>query len=104
MQRARLELEADQRNLEVQFHKQSDEHYKNGIFLKKDEAGEAEKKRRHEKEQDLTNALVEKKKADKEQLQEDLNALQQQYLAMHELQESIKEAIRLRERIEYLKV
>jgi len=49
---------------------------------------------------ELTNALVEKKLADKEQLQNDLNALNQQYLSMNELQESIKEAERLRERIE----
>lgn len=85
MQRARLELEADLRSLEVQFGKQSDEHFKNGIFLQKDEASEAERKRRHEKEQELTNALVEKKKQDKEQLQNDLNALQEKYLAMNEL-------------------
>lgn len=52
----------------------------------------------------MTNALVEKKKQDKEQLQNDLNALEEKYLAMNELQESIKEAQRLRERIEYLKV
>ena len=50
MQRARLELEADLRNLESQFQKQSEEAFKNGIFLKKDEASEAEKKRRHDKE------------------------------------------------------
>jgi hypothetical protein len=50
MQRTRLELEADLRSLEVQFGKQSDEHFKNGIFLQKDEATEAERKRRHEKE------------------------------------------------------
>ena len=85
MQRARLELEADLRSLEVQFGKQSEEHFKNGIFLQKDEAGEAERKRRHDKEQDLTNALVDKKKQDKEQLQNDLNALQEKYLAMNEL-------------------
>ena len=104
MQRARLELEADLRNLENQFQKQSDEAFRNGIFLKKDEASETEKKRRHDKEMELTNALVEKKLADKEQLQNDLNALNQQYLSMNELQESIKEAERLRERIEQLKV
>jgi hypothetical protein len=33
MQRTRLELEADLRSLEVQLGKQSDEHFKNGIFL-----------------------------------------------------------------------
>ena len=75
MQRTRLELEADLRSLEVQYGKQSDEHFKNGIFLQKDEAGEAERKRRHEKEQELTNTLVDKKQQDKEQLQNDLNAL-----------------------------
>ena len=85
MQRARLELEADLRSLEVQFGKQSEEHFENGIFLQKDEASEAERKRRHDKEQDLTNALVDKKKQDKEQLQNDLNALQEKYLAMNEL-------------------
>jgi hypothetical protein len=60
--------------------------------LKKDEKGEEELKRRHEKEQALTNALVEKKQKDKEQLQEDLNKLNETYLSMNELQESIKEA------------
>jgi len=40
--------------------------------LKKDEKSEEELKKRHEKEQVLTNALVEKKQKDKEQLQEDL--------------------------------
>jgi len=43
-------LEADLRNLETQFQKQSDEAFRNGIFLIKDEANETEKKRRHDKE------------------------------------------------------
>lgn len=63
-QRDRVELEADIRQLESQLHKQSEEHYKNGMFLQKDAAGEKELKRRHEKEHDITSHLIEKKKTE----------------------------------------
>lgn len=103
-QRDRVELEADIRQLESQLHKQSEEHYKNGMFLQKDAAGEKELKRRHEKEHDITSHLIEKKKTEQEKLQQDLNSLEKQYLGMAELQASLKEATELREKIELTKV
>jgi hypothetical protein len=38
--------------------KQADEHYKNSMYLSKDERNEEELKRRHTKEQDLTGGLI----------------------------------------------
>jgi hypothetical protein len=73
------------RNLEVQHLKNADEHYKNSMYLSKDERNEEELKRRHIKEQDLTNGLIKNKNAAKTELTDNLKQLEVQYLGMTEL-------------------
>lgn len=92
------------RNLEVQHLKNADEHYKNSMYLSKDERNEEELKRRHIKEQDLTNGLIKNKNAARTELTDNLKQLEVQYLGMTELQNSIREAKELREKIENAKI
>lgn len=92
------------RNMETQHSKCSQEHYNNTMYLMKDARNELELKRRHDKEQELNTALIEKKTLEKEALDAELEALNQRYLAMAELQASIAEANELKEKIEEAKV
>lgn len=75
LQRVRLELEAEMRNMETQHSKCGQEHYNNTMYLMKDARNELELKRRHDKEQELNTALIEKKTLEKEALDAELEAL-----------------------------
>lgn len=55
------------------------------MYLSKDERNEEELKRRHIKEQDLTNGLIKNKNAAKTELTDNLKQLEVQYLGMTEL-------------------
>lgn len=92
------------RNMEGQHQKSASDHYNNTMYLQKDERNEVEMKRRHDQEQALNTNLITKKSSEKEGLLGDLDNLNQQYLAMAELQASIAEAASLREKIEDAKV
>jgi len=103
-QRVRLELEAEIRSLDTQHQKQATDDYNNTMYLSRDKKSEEENLRRHTKEQGLNTNLITKKEAEKEKLDEDLERLNDEYLAMADLQNSIAEAKKLRDEIEDAKV
>jgi hypothetical protein len=70
----------------------------------RDERSENEVIRRHEFERDIDMALIEKKKAEIIQLQEDLESLNQQYLSKVDLQNSIAQEAQLKVEIEQGKI
>ena len=68
------------RNMDAQHQKSGTDHYNNTMYLKKDERNEVEMKRRHDSEQALNNALITKKGGERDGLNADLEALNQQYM------------------------
>lgn len=100
----KTDLDNENKSLDMQFLKATQEHYNNTMFLARDAQDEAERKRRHDKQQELNKELIVKKNGEKEQLKKDLEDLNNLYLGMADLQECIRGANELREKIEVARV
>ena len=104
LSKARIDVENELRLLEDQHGRAATENHKNKMKLEKDEKHEENRRRRHETRQNLHNELIEKKRAEIEELDAALEDANNTFLAMSDLQESLAEAEDLRTKIEEAKV
>jgi len=81
----KTDLDNEMKQLDLQHGQTSEHHYDNTMFLMKDSKMEEERKRRHEKQQELNKDLVQKKVAEKDQLNKELADLHDRYMGMVDL-------------------